>query len=58
MTDAPGWYSAQYHSEPSAENVFSIEAFKYTKLGPEREMLSFISFGGKLTDWLKMKETK
>lgn len=55
MTDSPTWYSAQYHSEPSAENAFGLSALRLT---PNNEMLAFLAAGGRLTDWLKTKDTK
>lgn len=54
MTDNPGWYSAQYHSEPSAENAFGLSALRLT---PNNEMLAFLAKpGNTMIMWLKHKE--
>jgi len=52
---SPSWYSAEYNSNPEASNPFGIEALRLT---PNAEMHAFLAAGGRLTDWLKMKEAK
>lgn len=49
MSDSPGWYSAQYHSEPTAEAPFGLSALKLT---PNAEMQRFLEAGGTMMQWL------
>lgn len=55
MSDNPGYYAEWYGSEPTAENPFANPALRLT---PNNEMHAFLAAGGRLTDYLKMKEVQ
>lgn len=55
MSGEGDWYSAQYGSEPTAENPFGLSALK---LSEQREMQAFFDHGGTMLEWLLRKEAQ